>query len=476
MKLKTKPYPHQLKAMKRALRQGSHAFFFEPRLGKTKAALDTVSVQHVRGNVQKVVVIAPLIALDVWVQQIQQHLSVPARIKVIGEKPFEYLPYVVASDHKWLKFYLVNYDKFSRRGEDEAYRNDHLASVERWSPDCIILDESQRVKSAGAVRSQALWRMVRRLRTGPGHRHGYPHVYLLTGTPSPKGYLDLFSQFRILDDSVFGTSKASFENHFCIYGLGSRKYTVVGYRNKDVLLEKVRNYSSVVTAKKAGLAGVQHFNPIRIKLPPQVRRKYEQVAEDFVAEIQGELVEAANPGVRRLRLLQITGGFSTSGRCYHQAKVRALSDYTTDLFQQQEHVVVYARFLAEVDVVAECLTKVGYHTWVITGSTPRKDRTKAIRAFGYGAPSALVFQVETGSLAIDLSRAAEVVFYSLPDSWGTFYQCLERVLGPNQKRPVRYTLLLASGTVDQSVLETLRAKRDIHAELMKHPREFLYGL
>jgi SNF2 family DNA or RNA helicase len=485
LKFKTKPYPHQLKATKRAVKQGSHAFFFEPRLGKTKAALDAMAIQHFRGEVERVVVIAPLIALDVWVSQIWQHLAVPARVKVIGEPIQWFYPYHTRHKRtdrldrrdadRRLKIFLVNYDKFSRRGADEAYRNDHLTKVERWSPDLIVLDESHRCKSAGAVRSQALWRMVRRLRNG--REGGRPYVYLLSGTPNPKGYIDLFSQFRILDDEVFGTNKADYEDRYCEYGVGRRRYTILNYKRKKEILRKVSKYASIESAEGTGLANKQLFNPIHITLPGKVRVAYEQLAEEFLTEVKGQTMDAPNAGVRRMRLLQLTGGFTTDGTEIHRTKVDAAKDFLRDLYEQGESVVVYSRFIPEVHALTAVCEGLGFHTHTIHGGVKRRARTEAIEVFqARQSVGALVFQADAGSLAIELTAAAEELFFSLPDSWETFYQCLKRVQGPTQRRPVRYTFLMARGTVDLSVLNALRRKRDMHGEMMKQPRGFLYGL
>jgi SNF2 family DNA or RNA helicase len=474
LQLRTRPYPHQVEAMRHALAHGNHAFFFEPRLGKTKAALDTAAVLHHRGEVERVAVIAPLIALDVWVSQIEEHCAVPARVKILGEPIIS-----IRLDNRHLqdglKIFLVNYDKFSRRGIDEVYRNEYLRQLERWDPDLIVLDESHRCKRAGAVRSQALWRMVSRQRKRKGDAR--PYVFLLSGTPNPKGYIDLFAQFRILEEGVFGTNKASFEERYCEYGVGRRRYTIIRYRRVKEILRKVDEHSTIVTSKQAGLAGKQIFNPISVRLPAKVRRAYDRLAEEFITEIQGQTITAKNFGVRRMRLLQLTGGFTTDGKQLHDAKLKATADYLADLREQEQHVVVYARYLPEVAALTTLCYRLGYHTDTIRGGVPRRIRTEAIAAFQQvRTPSALVFQSEAGSLAIELTAAAEVFFYSLPDGWETFYQCLERVRGPKQKRPVRYTFLIAKGTVDHSVLQTLRRKRDMHADLMKNPRDFLYGL
>jgi hypothetical protein len=68
-----------------------------------------------------------------------------------------------------------------------------------------------------------------------------------------------------------------------------------------------------------------------------------------------------------------------------------------------------------------------------------------------------------------------VVFYSPPDGWEQYYQCTQRVMGPNQHRPVRYTHILARHTMDGPVMAGLARKEDWHRTLLKDPRRFLYG-
>lgn len=339
----------------------------------------------------------------------------------------------------------------------------------------MVLDESHRVKNSGAVRSQAIWRMVRRLREKDGER---PWVYLMTGTPNPKSYIDIFSQYRILNDGIFGTTRQDFEDRYVVRGFGRNRFRIIRYRNKKFLLKKIRAVASVVTQDQAGLRGEEFFNPIHVSLPEKARKAYHELAEQYIAEIEGEVLEATNPAVRRLRLLQLTGGFTAEGKSLHSAKLEAAKDYLTDLFEQQEYVVVYARYLPEVASLREIGERVGYRTSVITGGVSRKDRTAAVAAFQSrkgDVPRLLVFQADTGSLAIELTAAAETLFYSLPDSWETFYQCTQRTGGPKQQRPVRHTFLIARGTVDSAVLDALRGKRDLHAEMMRSPRGFLYG-
>ena len=477
---RTKPFKHQSRATIAAVRQRNHAVFFEPRLGKTKVALDYSGVLALKGELKRVLVIAPRIALDVWKTEIHKHYPFDYHAETFDEEWGPGLVYPRASIvMPWapMQFFLA--------GREETFRVTRRAGklqrpkqreLEEWCPDAIIIDESHEYKRPGGRGAQDCWRLVRRLRHQ--RQDGRPYVLLLTGTPSAKGWRDIFAQFRIMDDSLLGTNASLFDEKHCVYGQGPRKYTIIRYRNISKLQSIIDAHSTSCTAEAAGLAGKISFQILRFDLPPRIRKAYDDLAENFVTEVDGELVTAANVGVKRLRLLQITSGFLTSGRRLHRGKIDTAGAYLELLAQQKENVVVYARFTAEVDAVAEAARKSKFDVRVVDGRTSHRDRAEALRWFGVGRsakPRAIVFQYQAGSRAIELTAAAEVVFLSLPDGWVDFWQCLNRVRGPNQKRPVRITAICGRGTVDLSVLYGLRRKEDIHRLLMKDPRRFLTG-
>ena len=200
------------------------------------------------------------------------------------------------------------------------------------------------------------------------------------------------------------------------------------------------------------------------------------MAEEFIARLEsGQVVRASNPGVKRLRLAQITGGFTTDGEQIHHAKLDVAEEYLTLLREQKECVVVYATYLPEVHALQSLAESVGFKSELIYGRVPQRDRDSAVRAFGRSL-DCLVFQVQSGSVSLDLSAAAEVVFYTLPDGWENYFGAYQRVLGPHQKRPVRVSHIVAAGTIDASKVISLMDKEDGHRTLFKDPRRYLYGL
>lgn len=445
--------------------------FFEPRLGKTKVALDIAGVWALKQPQLRVLILAPRIALDVWESELGKHY------------PFDY--HAETFDEEWgvsgkvfhTKFFLASREEvFRRKLVDDEYERPKQRILEKWDPHLIFVDESHEYKRAGGVGAQDGWRLVRRLRKR--HSNGMPYVILLTGTPNPKGWQDLFAQFRIMDDSIFGTNNGDFKEQYVTYGHGKNKWKVTGYRDEKVLLHKIRENSMSLAADQAGMANEQFFQVLHVDLPARAKRMYLELAEEFMTEWEGGVLSAANAGVKRLRLLQLTGGFTTDGKQIHDAKVRTLEAYARLLLEQEESVVVYSRFTAEVQAAYRVLQKVGFRTYRVDGTVDREDRAVAIKALKRRPvqPVAISFQHQAGSRAIELVGAAETVYYSTPDGWVDYFQTRSRTLGPNQKRPVRYTHLIVPGTVDVRTVRNLEHREDGHATMMDNPKRYLYGL
>jgi hypothetical protein len=443
----------------------------EPRLGKTKVAIDVANIWALKAedNHLRVLVLAPKIALSVWEEEIDRHCTLDYAVENYDE---------YWGDGETLVFFLAGREATMRATRNAKGRLERpkQRALEEFDPDLIIIDESHEYKRPGGRGAQDAWKMVRRLRKRRGN--GMPYVLLLSGTPNPKGWRDLFAQFRIMDESILGTSVQDFDEDHVTYGHGSRRYAVVAYRNVPTLLGKVRKHSITVSAEEAGLGGKQFWNSIKVDLPDAVSKIYQKFSEDMIVTLEGGgEISAKNSGVRRLRCLQIAGGFLTDGTKLHDAKIVATKEWLRVLLEQEEHAIVYARFLPEVQALGEAAELVGYRVGVIQGSTPQVDRVRYIQSLQRGKePTALVFQIQTGKQSIELSSAAEVVYYSTPDGWVEYWQSLNRVRGPNQKRPVRYTHILARGTVDVSAMAGLRNKEDAHQTMMRNPRRYLRGM
>jgi hypothetical protein len=159
---KTKPFPHQARASIRAARKKNYAVFFEPRLGKTKAALDAVGMLSMRYPGLKVCVLCPAIAKEVWADQIEQHFPHMALIETFDEE------WTSAGNTDYIThFFIAGREETFRRTRvkgKKRYLRPKQETIEEWNPDLIIIDESHEYQRPGGVAAQDCWKLVRRLR------------------------------------------------------------------------------------------------------------------------------------------------------------------------------------------------------------------------------------------------------------------------------------------------------------------------
>jgi hypothetical protein len=470
---KTKPFPHQSRATLRAARARSYAIFFEPRLGKTKAALDTVGMWAMRWSGLKVLVICPAIARDVWAEQIRQHYPHYAMCESFTEE------WDSPGNTDYITHFFIagREETFRRTRSRQGYLRPKQEILEKWRPNVIIFDESHEYQRPGGVGAQDGWRLVRRLRATSRSTHDKPQpwVLLLSGTPNPKGWRPLFAQFRLMDESLLGTSVSAFDDNHVVYGHGRRRWTIIKYRDERRLERILRENAATCSADEAGLANRIFLQRLTYSIPPTAASMYLDMVTEFVAEWEEGVLTAKNAGVKRLRLLQILGGFTTDGQRLHGAAQDRLKAYVDLLLEQGESVVVYSRFTPEVEAVTETLHSAKFRTFRVDGGTSAVDRRAAISSLARRPdnPTAISAQVQALSQAVELVGAAEIIYTSPPDGWVQYFQTSRRVMGPNQKRPVRITFLTVPGSVHTLQMQSLRKKEDWHQRLMQDPRRYL---
>ena len=160
-KFKTKPYEHQANALKKIFRSElGHALFMDPGTGKTKIAIDSVASFHQDKKVKKVLILCPINALSVWPKEFGIHSPITQSIFVrpdtgTSSEKAEVFNEWVQSTQEGDHFYHIdvavfNYEALIRRNGNQPI----FEALSKWKPDMIILDESQKVKTATAQRSK----------------------------------------------------------------------------------------------------------------------------------------------------------------------------------------------------------------------------------------------------------------------------------------------------------------------------------
>jgi SNF2 family DNA or RNA helicase len=327
----------------------------------------------------------------------------------------------------------MNYDAVWRKPfGDWAMKQD-------W--DLLVMDESHRIKAPGGVASRYCSRLSDQVR----------HRVALTGTPMSHSPLDIYAQYRAIDKSIYGTSFTRFRSRYAVMG-GFNRMQVVGYQREAEL----RNlfYSRAYRVESADVLDLPSTLSVNLmcELGREGQRLYSEMADEFVADVAGGQITASNALSRLLRLQQITSGY---GRLedgtdveVDTSKAKVLEDTLTDI--GREPVVVFTRFVHDLDVVHRIAAKVGIPSYEVSG------RRKDLPEWNSGV---LAVQIQAGGLGLDLTLARYAIYYSLGFSLGDYSQSMARLHRPGQTHPVEYIHILASGTVDEIVMDAL-ARRE----------------
>jgi len=500
-KFKTKPYKHQVQALKFLMSTGfGGALLMEPRTGKTKTAIDYISMLHQAGHVNRALIICPNGVMGVWEEEIPKHCPFPHTVTVWDKrkrkrdrvKQKNTLP---KYGRDRLDFVIVNYDAASvpgamkritrgpRKGQMRRVRQGgrfHFKErILAWDPQIIVLDESHRIKSPTAKKSRVIHELGRKV----------DYRLILTGTvvTKKKRIFDVFSQWRFLnpwrfvDDTGSQMNFSEFKSHFSRVIEKNGYPQWVGNRNEDELHKLMHlDAFSVLREDCFDLPPLtEQVIPVELEESAQA---YDQMAEDMVARIRdGEVTEASIALVQSLRLRQISSGMAKINptkehpegvlRIIGSEKLSVLEDRLEDLMEAGEHVIVGATFRGDIARIEELCKKRKWLNFTVQGGVPITERHRMRRAFE-GASEGAVFigNPAAASEGIDLRSAAIMIWYSLPNSWVHYRQFMDRNALHPGPRFVEY--LLASGA-DRLVYETLMEDGDIGKRMITSPERLL---
>lgn len=440
---KTKPYKHQVEALKKLLplKRGG-GLFMEMGTGKTKVAIDYANIKEMQGEITQVLVLGPLSTLGVWDAEIRKH-----------------------SSSSTLKWKVLNYDKARIR-----HYLDQLFDYCRNGPTLLILDEGHKLKNPSSKQSKAAYILGKRSVC----------VLVLTGTPITKHPLDLFGEMRPIDDSILGTSYGVFKRQYAMWG-GYGGYQLIKFINLKGLMNRVA--PRMFVAKKDECLDLPKRTHEIVPIDLQgSRRRYEQMARDSIVEFaDGSVSEAPIVLTRLLRLSQCTGGYlRDADGTYHRVgtEKREAFDRLLGEFQEQERhkVVIFVRFLKELKDAAEVAKERGYRVLPLYGAVKQSVRDQRIADFEETEqPTAFIAQISTGSLGISLTAASEAIFYSHTYDYAEFAQACDRLHRIGQKHAVTYYHLIARDTVDEAVWLAFKTKRNIADLVLSRPELLTSG-
>lgn len=339
----------------------------------------------------------------------------------------------------------------------------------------IVFDEAQALKNPATKRAKAA-RSLRAL-----------FRLALTGTPIENQLEDLWSLFHILNPGLLG-SLASFRKRFSAAGTvlagsapgGTGQDEDTRNPSRQALKSLIRPF--ILRRTKAAV--LTELPPrteqvLEVELPPDERALYEALRRKALKEIESlQLSPAAKSEKSGQRRLAILAELTRLRRaCCHPslidptttlpgAKLEALLDIVRELKAGRHRALIFSQFVGHLSIVRNALDKEGVRMQYLDGSTPEKERQRAVAAFQQGEGDVFLISLKAGGQGINLTAADFVIHL---DPWwnpAVEDQASDRAHRLGQERAVTIYRLVARNTVEEKILALHHAKRALAADFL----------
>jgi SNF2 family DNA or RNA helicase len=341
---------------------------------------------------------------------------------------------------------------------------DRLESLPRMPFKTIVIDEASRVKSPDAARTNFCQAIAKYCE----------HRILLTGTPIPQGYQDLWSQFFILDRGrTFGTyrnfiSKAFDEDYF------GRPVLKFGWGER--IENKIRPFVfRVDAATNLELPELMEID-VAIDLPDSVMVRYEEVEYGFLAGLENhdEHTEANYAALRCCCSGFLYHTDEATGQRSRENIHKAKLDRVEDIWDEngRKPLLVAFNYRGERELLVD-----RFGCPFIDGATSHEDADRLIDLWNAGELPMLAIQPLSVGFGLNLQTGGRhLLWFGLPDSGEVYVQTVARLHRQGQTGTVFVYRLICNDTIERAIAGLLNRKllnQSNLLEAMKRDREYV---
>jgi len=442
-------YDWQKRVIAEAPERPKRALFAAPRLGKTLAT--TIMLRD--SGASPAVILAPLSVCGAWMETLQSEGFDPYPLYLRGGAD----AYRVIQGNPGVV--VLNYDKLPPI----------LPALQAWKPKGLIFDESHLLKNPQSARSKAARKLA-----GRGD-----FTRILTGTPSPNHYGDLWAQLVLVNPERWGKWSA-FAQRFLIRD-AIYPSRIIGHHNVPELREMLRADADIIRREDVFGPDTYQYIERSLDLPRKAREVYDTLVKEWLYYHERGEVLADHALKRLVRLQQLTSGYlrTEDGQDIpiHTAKIDAVMADLEEIIESGEKATIFHRFSWEGEQyehsIRERFPRAGMGR--IHGGSSPGEREAAIRLIHTNSDSAIVVaQTRTAALGVSFAEATHALFVSESFSFTDEEQARDRIYKPGFNRCI--THYRCENTVDTFIAGVLASKGSIH-EAVTHAdiREMAFG-
>lgn len=445
--------------IKRKTRAG---LFLDMGLGKTVSTLTAVSDLLSHGVTNRVLVVAPLRpAQGVWRQEARkwQHLKHLTFKLLTGNEPQRLLAL-----NSQAQIHIINVDNL--RWLLQVLRS--RIKKHGWPYDMLVIDESSMFKTPKSKRFSSLrWQLKR-----------FERRVILTGTPAPKGLLDLWGQVFILDEGLrLGAQVERYRSRF-FHPSGYMSY---GYSADPGAEQQIMELISplILTMRAEDWLELPQVleQTVYVDLPPKARSLYQQLEAEMFLQLENGSTEALSAASLSSKCWQMANGAliledeigERTWQAIHDAKLEALSEIIDGV---GSNVLIAYWFKHDLARLKSMFPKAP----VVAEAKNERALARMQDEWNAGKHRVMLVHPQGSGHGLNFQGGGNVmVFFSM--LWGreAYAQVKERMGASRQvglRDHVMYKYIVARDTVDELMLSTQRMRHADERRYIKMLKDY----
>ena len=436
------PFDYQESAIQFLKNNHKCALWSPMGAGKTSIALSFLS----QFKKCKALIVCPYTVIAQWQSEINKfeefnHLSYTILHGLYYESLYE---------NSNTNLYITNYESLPKL-LNIIYKS------KRIKFNCIIYDESSKLKSKSTKRFKAACKLSNSVK----------RTILLSATPSPNSYSDLWAQYFLLDKgkrlypSFTKFEKTYFDtNSYCQY------IKTIKPNAPQQIAKAVHDTTFRITDKQLPAVAELYTRIIPIHFSKVIKRKYEILEKSFFYELaEDEYLTASNAAALFIKCRQYIQGFMYEEiinnesiikkvHVIHHEKLNALIDLIEGF--NGEPVIIAYNFRHELQMLIKQFPQA-----VRLGSGMCKSIFKdTVDKWNKREISIMLCNPSSVSYGLNLQNGGNnIIWYSLTPSYENYTQLIGRLHRQGQKLNVHNHILTVKNTLDEVMLEKIKHKK-----------------
>lgn len=439
-----KPYAHQKVGFDLCYRNPRLGLFWEQGVGKTLPTMKIIEHRLKNNQCKNVLVCSPKTVRYSWISQLTQFSP---DIKIHNLQGLAKKRKIVLDNNEGL--FLINYDLLRWMKKDLADKKF----------DMVVYDESHYVKTHNSLRTKAAYYIS----------CDSKYVVLLTGTPIGNGAEDLFAQFKIIDESIFGTDFNSFKYRYfhCI----ENDIWILSQENAKKIKKKMMMRSQRLAKKDVLDLPPKIYQNYDVEMSPIQKKIYDGMKNHLFAYIDGIKVMTRTAMAQMMKLNQIANGF------YMDTENNRIIDINDDKVNELEEIVnanpdmkITVWTIFRYDIVK--IKRRFPDAVVIAGGVSDTDRKIAIERLQTDPTCKMIICNFTAAAEGNTFTASElVVFYSRDFKTLLKLQSYDRNHRIGLKNKVLYIELAVRKTIEDRIKWKFEKRRDFANDMLDYNEE-----